>query len=209
MLFFLSLINILIFNVISYPYSLPGDISWPRSSDFLAFKQSILGRASIRGDADYNPHTWNRITNVPKPAVIVQPKNNQDIINALKFARQFNIRVSVQSTGHHQDHRNIYDNSVHIDMSTMNSKSIDLNRKTLTVGPGNNFSHIEKYVAEQSNRTLVALCGAEPGVGVCKANLIQKKNYEHFKTSKIFKINRWLDNWWWSWYTHSVVWFRC
>jgi hypothetical protein len=91
----------------------------------------------------------------------------------------------------------------------MNSKSIDLNRKTLTVGPGNNFSHIEKYVAEQSNRTLVALCGAEPGVGVCKANLIQKKNYEHFKTSKIFKINRWLDNWWWSWYTHSVVWFRC
>ena len=155
-------------NAQSFPYSLPNDSNWPSLSDFETLKQSISGGVSIRGETEYNPHTWNRITNVPKPAVIVQPKTSQDVINALKFARRFNIRISVQSTGHHQDKRNIYDNSVHIDMSTMNSKSIDLAQQTLTVGPGNNFSQIEKYVAEQSNRTLVALCGGDPGVGICK-----------------------------------------
>ena len=75
-------------------------------------------------------------TNTPQPAVIVQPANNQDVINSLKFARLFNIRISVQSTGHHQDHRNIYDNSVHIDMSSMNFKQLNLKDKTLTLGTG-------------------------------------------------------------------------
>ncbi len=80
----------------------------------------------------------NSRTNVPKPAVIVQPSNPQDIIEALKFARNYNMRISVMSTGHHQDVRNIYDNSVHIDMSSMNSKSIDIQNKRLTVGSINN-----------------------------------------------------------------------
>jgi len=177
MLKLLILVNIFILNVSSFPYSLPGDNNWPNLSDFETLKQSISGRVSIRGEIEYNPHTWNRITNVPKPAVIVQPTTNQDVINALKFARQFNIRISVQSTGHHQDKRNIYDNSVHIDMSSMDSKSIDLEKRTLTVGPGNNFTQLEKYVAEQSNRTLVAVCGGDKGVGICKKSCLKFLTY--------------------------------
>ena len=96
----------------------------------------IQGKVILKGDADYKPHTWNIVTNIPKPAVIIQPINSLDIIEGLKFAKKFNIRLSIQSTGHHLDHRNIYDNSVHIDMSTMNSKAIDLDKKTLTLGPG-------------------------------------------------------------------------
>jgi hypothetical protein len=146
-------------------YSLPGDKQWPSSLNFLELKNKIIGKVAFRGYFDYMSilHTWNTRTNVPKPAVIVQPSNPQDIIEALKFARNYNIRISVMSTGHHQDVRNIYDNSVHIDMSTMNSKSIDIQNKRLTVGPGNNFSQIHKFVAYETNGTLAAMGGADPG----------------------------------------------
>ena len=148
----------------AYEYTLPGDANWPTIANFTSLRTSIQGKVMLRGEAAYAPHTWNRMTNTPKPAVIVQPANSQDVINALKFARTFNLRLSVQSTGHHQDHRNIYDNGVHIDMSSMTFKRIDLNAKTLTLGTGNNFSQIQAYVAQASNGTLVAACGADPGV---------------------------------------------
>jgi FAD/FMN-containing dehydrogenase len=151
-----------------YQYSLPSDPNWPSNNAFQLLKANVKGKVMLRGDVDYNPHTWNKVTNVPKPAAIVQPSNNQDVITALKFARDNNIRISVQSTGHHQDHRNIFDNSIHIDMSSMNFKSIDLKGKTITLGTGNNFSQIQAYVAQQSNRQLVVACGADPGVGICK-----------------------------------------
>jgi hypothetical protein len=51
---------------------------------------------------------------------------------------------------------------------SMNFKSIDLKGKTITLGTGNNFSQIQAYVAQQSNRKLVVACGADPGVGICK-----------------------------------------
>ena len=51
-------------------------------------------------------------------------------------------------------------------MSSMNYKTIDLDKRTLTLGTGNNFSVIQEYVAAQSNYQLVALCGADRGVGI-------------------------------------------
>ena len=162
----LSTLSLLISCVFSFPFTLPGDPKWPTTAEFSDFKKSMNCKVILPSDADYKPHTWNRITNVPKPAVIVQPVNSNNVIEALKFAKNHNIRVSVQSTGHHQDHRNIYDNSVHIDMSSMNAKRIDLDKKTLTLGPGNNFSVIQEYVARESNGKLVALGGADKGVGI-------------------------------------------
>ncbi|RNA00102.1 FAD-linked oxidase [Brachionus plicatilis] len=145
-----------------FKYALPGDSNWPRLSDFV----DMDGRVYMRGDDDYKPRTWNKRTLIPKPAVIIQPTTNNDIIEALKFAKKFNLRLSVQSTGHHFDNRNILDNSVHIDMSSMNQKSINLEQKTVTLGPGNNFTQIYKFVEEQSNKSLVVVSGADPGVGI-------------------------------------------
>lgn len=162
----LQAISLCILTVTSFPYTLPSDKNWPSSTEFIKLKNSITGNVIFRGDSGYKPHTWNRITNVPKPAAIIQPVNSEDIVLALKFARKYNIRVSVLSTGHHPDHRNIYDNSIHIDMSSMTFKSIDLIGKTLTLGSGNNFSQIHQYVASISNRTLMANSGADPGVGI-------------------------------------------
>jgi FAD/FMN-containing dehydrogenase len=165
------ILNILISLVLSqnnsyWPYTLPGYSSWPSYSVFQSLRSNISGSVIIKGDSNYSPHTWNTITNTPKPAVIVQPKNSNDIIVALKFAQEYNIRVSLQSTGHHQDHRNIQDNSILIDMSLMNSLSYDSAKKTLTSGPGNTFATIQTFVASQTNKQYVALGGADPSVGI-------------------------------------------
>ena len=147
-------------------YALPGDTYWPSEEAFLSLRANIIGNVIIKGDKNFTPHTWSTLNNVPRPAVIVQPKELNDIIVALKFARHYNIRVSVQSTGHQMDRRNIYDNSVLVDMSTMNSLSYNSAKKTLTTGPGNTFANIQKYLASITNKTYVALCGADPSVGI-------------------------------------------
>ena len=162
----LFIILITLVETFCYRYTLPGDANWPNASYFLELKTRINGNVIIRGQKDYKPFTWNRITNTPKPAVIVQPTSASDVIEALKFAQLYNIRISVSSTGHHQGVRNLVDNSVHIDMSNMKSKSIDLEKKTLTLEPGNRFSDIRPWVSARSNNRLVALGGADPGVGI-------------------------------------------
>ena len=162
----LFILSAVLVHTSCFKYTLPGDAKWPNATLFAALKNSIRGKVALRGDLTYAPHTWNNITNTPKPAVIVQPSDSSDVVTALRFAQTYNIRVSVQSTGHHQDHRNIYDNSIHLDMSTMNAKSLNLTARTLTLGPGNNFSQIQAFVAEQTGRKLVALSGADPGVGI-------------------------------------------
>lgn len=149
-----------------YRYTLPGDQNWPNISFYSNLKSKLNGNMYLKGENGYKPFTWNRITNSPKPAVIVQPKNTDDVIEAMKFAKNYGMMISVASTGHHQDVRNLYDNSVHLDMSQLNFISINLVQKTLTLGPGNRFSRIHPYVATQSNNKLVALGGADPGVGI-------------------------------------------
>ena len=149
-----------------WPWTLPSYSLWPSNTVFQSLRSSISGNVIIKGDSNYSPHTWNGLTNTPKPAVIIQPLNSNDIIVALKFAKQYSIRVSVQSTGHHQDHRNIQDNSILIDMSTMNSLSYNSAQKTLTTSPGNTFATIQTYVSTQTNKAYVALGGADPSVGI-------------------------------------------
>jgi FAD/FMN-containing dehydrogenase len=172
--FYISFVSFILKSLNAFEYSLPGDPSWPTLYNFTSFRSNIQGKVMLRGENGYTPHTWNQMTNTPKPAMIVQPMSAQDVKEALKFARTFKLRISVQSTGHHQDHRNIYDNGVHIDMSSMTHKSIDLKAKTLTLGSGNNFSQIQAFVAQASNSTLVAACGADPGV-----NIYLSENMKH------------------------------
>jgi FAD/FMN-containing dehydrogenase len=162
----LVVLNLTLGSIYCFKWTLPGDSNWPSIDKFKELKSRLNGNAFIRGEPGYNPSTWNRITNTPKPAIIIKPKNANDVIESLRFAKNYNIRVSVLSTGHHQDHRNIFDNSVHLDMSSMTSKSINLAEKTLTLGPGNNFSQISDYILKQTGGNLVVLTGNEPGVGI-------------------------------------------
>lgn len=149
----------------TFPFVLPSDANWPTKDKFQALKARLPGKAFLRSEKGYNPHTWNTRTNTPKPAIIIVPTNLTEIQIAFQFAVENNIRVSVQSTGQHQDIRNIYDNAVHFDMSNMKFKSIDYIRSQITVETGNTFGDIHEYIRYFSNETLVVMSGYDRGVG--------------------------------------------
>lgn len=163
---FVFLLLVLQILGINFPFTLPGSKYWPNSAEFFKLRSKINGDVYFKGETGYNPFTYNNITNTPKPAVIIYPIQPQDIIEALKFAKKYNIRVSVQSTGHHMDHRNIYDNSVHIVTNKMNSKRINLKEQTVTLGAGNDFTQVQKYIAEETNKSLIVLNGHCSNIGV-------------------------------------------
>jgi hypothetical protein len=93
------------------------------------------------------------------------PENRDDILTAYSFCVDHKMRVSVQSTGQHQDVRNIYDNSVHFDLSKMKRKVLDIVNSQITVETGNNFGDIHEFIRSATNQTLVVMSGYDRGVG--------------------------------------------
>jgi hypothetical protein len=151
-------------NATNFKYIIPG-INWPNSTIFINFQKQIRDAISIRNDSSYNPYTFNLRTNLPKPAVIVTPKDSSEIITAIDFARNYNLKISVQSTGRHPDVRNIQDNSVHIVLKKFKNAFINRADKTLKIGTGLNFGEIHDLVNKETNGTLFALCPMDNGMG--------------------------------------------
>lgn len=149
-------------------FTLPGDAGWPTATQIAGFSKTLSSPAVLTqyGQPNYViPATYNARTNLPKPAFILKPASVQDIQAGLAFARQYNIRISVISTGHHQDVRNSVDASIQFDMGNFNQKQFNAQEKTLTMGPGNNFYDLGTYLRVASNSTYVLATGAEGGVG--------------------------------------------
>jgi len=147
-------------------YTIKGQPQWPTDEQIKAFVGSLSGKVSTDSDENYKaPYTYNLRTGPPQPSFVVKVTHEDDIVTALEFARKHELRITIRSTGHHQDARNTADQSLMLDMSGMNQKSIDIAGKTLTVGPGNCWSDIFKYLKQQSEGKLVVVSGSEPGVG--------------------------------------------
>ncbi len=149
----------------SYSYTLPSDKNWPTSDDFNLLKSSIPNKVFLIGDPGYNPYTINTRNKTPQPAAIIYPTSTDDIKSAFNFAKKYNIRISVQSTGHHQDLRNINDNSIHINFKNMKNKEIDINNKTITASTGNTFKDLHYYIKDKTDGKLILLGGSAISVG--------------------------------------------
>jgi FAD/FMN-containing dehydrogenase len=76
---------------------------------------------------------WNGMID-RKPAVIVRCLNNVDIIQAVKFAREHNLSISVRGAGHNIGGHAVCDGGVMIDLSLM---------KRITVHPEELFAEVE------------------------------------------------------------------
>ena len=124
-------------------FSLVGDELWPTEQQVDEFISNIKGIVLVDGRVNYIvPFTWNLRTNSPRPSFIVKPLDDRDIAASLHFARNHTIRVSVMSTGFHQDVRNSVDQSLLIDLSGFRSLAVDEAARSFTVGPGLPFADI-------------------------------------------------------------------
>lgn len=97
-----------------------------------------------------------------RPGVVVRPQSAQDVATAVTVAREAGLRVAVQATGHGAGEP--MDGSVVlVDTSSLQSVTIDAQRRTTRVGAGAQWGQVQ---SEAEKHGLLGLSGTSPTVGV-------------------------------------------
>jgi FAD binding domain/Berberine and berberine like len=101
------------------------------------FKSTLYGTLIVPGDSDYESarRVWNGLIN-KYPAMIVRCANSADVINAVQFARERELEVSVRGGGHNIAGNAVCDGGLLIDLSRMKGMRVDPLRCTARAESG-------------------------------------------------------------------------
>lgn len=102
-----------------------------------ALRQTVRGRVATPGSEDYEQArtVWNGMID-RRPAVAVRCAGAADVVRAIQFAREKDLRLSVRGGGHNIAGNAVCDGGLQIDLSLMKSVRIDPVRRTARVEPG-------------------------------------------------------------------------
>ncbi len=125
-------------------------------------QERVRGRVSMPGDADYdrNRSAWNLSVD-QRPAAIVMAACEEDMVAAVNFARERQLGVAVQATGHGVSVP--ANGGVLIQTGGMRQVQVDAAHRTATVQPGAVWKDVLPKAQEAS---LAPLSGSSSGVGV-------------------------------------------
>jgi hypothetical protein len=116
---------------------------------FNNLKNQVNGSIILPEDSNY--HQARIIYNAmidKHPAAIIKCTETEDVILAIKFARKNNMEVSVKSGGHNGAGLALVDGGLVIDLSEMKNISIDPERRTARIQPGNTLGDVDKATHE-------------------------------------------------------------
>ena len=109
------------------------------------FKQVFRGHAVLPGDTDYDSarKIWN--ASIDKyPGLIAQCSDADDVVSAVKFARENQILVAIKGGGHNVAGRALCDDGIVIDLSAMNGVVVDPASRTVRVQGGALLGDIDR-----------------------------------------------------------------
>ena len=132
------------------------------SVDASAVRDAVGGRVYVAGEGGYEAARlpWQRRLD-PHPALIVEAANASDVRTALRFAREQDLPVAVQSTGHGA--ARIPDGGLLLKTNPMSAVAVDAGRRVARVGGGALWSDV---IAAAAPHGLAPLSGSSPTVGV-------------------------------------------
>jgi FAD/FMN-containing dehydrogenase len=132
------------------------------SVDASAVRDAVGGRVYVAGEGGYEAARlpWQRRLD-PHPALIVEAANASDVRTALRFAREQDLPIAVQSTGHGAV--KVPDGGLLLKTNPMNAVTIDAGRRVARVGGGTLWSDV---IAAAAPHGLAPLSGSSPTVGV-------------------------------------------
>lgn len=108
-------------------------------------RQRLHGNLVLPTDPDYDEtrRVWNAIVD-KRPALIVRCAGVADVIDTVRFAREFDLLVSVRCGGHNIAGKSVCDNGLMIDLSLMRSVHVDPVRQTARVEGGATLGRLDR-----------------------------------------------------------------
>jgi hypothetical protein len=108
-------------------------------------KELIQGDVLLPSDADYDKarKIWNGMID-KCPAFIVRCTGPADVIDAVKFAREYNLLVSVRGGGHNVSGNALCDDGMVIDLSQMKGIRVDLKSRTARAQAGVTLGELDR-----------------------------------------------------------------
>ncbi len=130
-------------------------------------KLEFRGRALKRGEDGYEKARRDAVWNARAPArfpdLIVQAESDEDLVQAVRLARAEGMKIGVRSGGHSWAGNHVRDGGMLLDVSRLDSVSVDAEAMTATVGPGCRGDELLAALGEQG---LFFPAGHCPGVAL-------------------------------------------
>jgi len=127
---------------------------------------SLSGRLYLQADEGYDnaKRVWNGMFDSKQPSMVVQCGSTQDVVNAVDFARDRNLLVSVKGGGHSFPGKCTSDGGMMIDLSQMHAVDVDAEAKTARVDGGALLGHMDTATLQHDLMTTTGTV-SHTGVG--------------------------------------------
>lgn len=114
-------------------------------NDIEKLKQHLHGTVIQPGDSIYDEarSLWNGMID-RRPAVIVRCRSEEDIMHAVKYARENQLVVSIRGGGHNIAGLAACDGGLMIDLSTMKEVRVDASARRAYVAPGATLGDVDR-----------------------------------------------------------------
>jgi FAD/FMN-containing dehydrogenase len=114
-----------------------------------ALREPVEGDVIAPGDADYREarEIWNAMID-REPAAIVRPRNAEDVVEAVGFARGHDLPLAVRGGGHNVAGNATVDDGLVIDFCDMRAVEVDAAGRTVQVEAGALLSDLDEAAAE-------------------------------------------------------------
>jgi FAD/FMN-containing dehydrogenase len=114
-----------------------------------SLRAPIDGDVIVPGDAGFEEARtiWNAMID-REPAVVVRPKNADDVAEAVAFAREQGLPIAVRGGGHNVAGNAVVDEGLVIDFSDMRAAEVDSTRGVARVEAGALLSDLDAAVAQ-------------------------------------------------------------
>ncbi|APE32418.1 FAD-linked oxidase [Halomonas aestuarii] len=132
------------------------------------FASRLAGRLITPTEADYAPRcqVWNGMVD-RHPALIACCQGNQDIVQAIDFARSQRMCLSVRGGGHHIAGNAIAEGGLVIDLSAMRTVHVDPRQRTARVAPGALLGDIDRETQAFGLATPLGINSTTGVAGLC------------------------------------------
>jgi FAD/FMN-containing dehydrogenase len=110
-----------------------------------AFKTGLNGQLLSAGDSGYDGArtVWNAMID-RRPVLIARASGKEDVVKAVKFARDNNLLLSVCGGGHNIAGNAVCEGGLMLDLSLMNSVQVDPKTRRANVGPGAKLADFDR-----------------------------------------------------------------